>query len=142
MRKTKIKRPLSIDPPSFQYGILMAAQLASEYDGSSIHPYRLGDCILAKLNLLDGKPRKNKSSAKIEAVLLRLEHKVASLEGTMRFMTRKTKHSHKGMSCDSALEIARRGLSYVQHGSRSLESAKNAAAVALSKLPNCGELES
>lgn len=91
MTKTKIKRPLSIDPPSYRYGILVAAELASEYDASSTHPYRLVDCILAKLNLLIGKPRKNKDGAKIEAALLRLERKVASLEGTMRFMARKSK---------------------------------------------------
>jgi hypothetical protein len=87
----KIKRPLSIDQPSYRYGILIAAEIASEYDGSSTHPYNLRDCILAKLNLLPkSKMRKNKTGAKIEAVLLRLEHKVASLEGTIRFMTRRS----------------------------------------------------
>lgn len=87
----KIRRPLSIDGPSFRYGVCLAAELASEYDRSSTHPYRLGDCILAKMNLLKkGKIRKNKDGAKIEAALLRLEHKVSSLEGTMRFMTRKS----------------------------------------------------
>lgn len=90
MTNTKIKRPLSIDTPSFRYGILVAAEIASEYDGSSTHPYRLRDCILAKMNLLQkAKMRKNKNGAKIEAVLLRLERKVTGLEGTIRFMTRR-----------------------------------------------------
>jgi len=92
----KIKRPLSIDPPSYRYGILIAAELASEYDGSSIHPYKLRDCILAKLNLLPkSKMRKNKTKDRVETALLRLERKVASLEGTMRFMTRKSSDSSK-----------------------------------------------
>lgn len=90
MTKAKIKRPMSIDVPSYQYGILVAAELASEYDGSSIHGYRLGDCILAKLNLLKGEPRKNKRSAKIEEALTRLERKISSLEGTMRLMAGKS----------------------------------------------------
>lgn len=87
----RIKRPLSIDGPSYRYGILVAAELASQYDGSSIHPYRLEDCILAKLNLLKGRLRKNKRAAQFEVVLLRLEHRIASLEGTMRFMTLQSK---------------------------------------------------
>lgn len=88
---TKIKRPLSIDGPSFRYGIYLASEVASEYDGSSTHPYRLGDCILAKMNLLKkGRIRKNETGAKIEAVLLRLERKISSLEGTIRFMTVRT----------------------------------------------------
>jgi hypothetical protein len=84
MKDMKIKRPPSLDGPSYRYGILVAAELASEYDRSSIHPYRLGDCILGKLNLMKRKPRKNKTGAKIEAVLLKLERKLASLESTIR----------------------------------------------------------
>lgn len=96
MTKTKIKRPLSIDPPSYRYGILVAAELASDYDGSSIHPYRLGDCILAKMNLLPkAKIRKNKDGAKIEAVLTRLERKISSLECTIRFMARRPQEGRK-----------------------------------------------
>ena len=89
--RTKVKRPPSLDMPSYRYGILVAAELASTYDGSSLHPYKLGDCILGKLNLLKGKPRKNENGAMIEAILLRLEHKVASLEGTMNLLTRNAK---------------------------------------------------
>lgn len=44
----------------FIRGAKAAADVAVQYDGSSIHDHRLGDCILHKLNLRRCKPRKNK----------------------------------------------------------------------------------
>lgn len=40
-------------------GIEMAAGIADDYTSSSGHPYRLGDCVLWKLNATNRKPRKN-----------------------------------------------------------------------------------
>lgn len=45
----------------FKRGAKAAADMASSYDASSTHAYRLGDCILSKLNLRAGKPRRNKA---------------------------------------------------------------------------------
>lgn len=46
---------------AFRRGAAAAAGIASEmYDGCSTHEYRLDDCILSKMNLRNGKPRKNK----------------------------------------------------------------------------------
>lgn len=59
--RARIKRPLSIDGPSFRYGILLAAEVASDYDLTNSHPYLVSDCILGKLNVLKGKPRRNKA---------------------------------------------------------------------------------
>jgi len=33
-------------------GVIVAAELADEYNGETSHPWRLGDCILFKLNLI------------------------------------------------------------------------------------------
>jgi hypothetical protein len=88
----KIKRPLSIDPPSFRYGVYLAAELASEYGRSSSHPYLLGDCIMAKLNLLSNKKiRKNPYARKLEQVIDSLERKVSNVESTMRFLAHSAK---------------------------------------------------
>jgi len=38
----------------YERGVRMAAEVADAYNSSSTHAYRLGDCILAKLNLLTG----------------------------------------------------------------------------------------
>ena len=35
-----------------RYGIRLAASVADEYNGCTSHTYKLGDCILSKLNLL------------------------------------------------------------------------------------------
>ena len=46
----------------FKKGVLAAAAIASDYDGSTTHKFRLGDCIAMKLNVVDRiKPRRNKS---------------------------------------------------------------------------------
>lgn len=42
-------------------GVRMAAEIASEYDHSSSHPYLVSECILGKLNVLKRKPRKNEA---------------------------------------------------------------------------------
>lgn len=82
----KIKRPKSIDSPSFRYGIQIAAEVAADYDRLSTHTNLVSECILGKLNVLKRRPKKNPAYAKMDAVLLRLERKVESLEGTIRFM--------------------------------------------------------
>lgn len=43
----------------FRRGAESAADLASSFDASSVHDYRLGDCILGKMNLRRRKPRRN-----------------------------------------------------------------------------------
>jgi len=48
----------------FQRGAIMAASVADGYDATSTHPYRLGDCILSKLNIRKQKPRVNKNAPK------------------------------------------------------------------------------
>lgn len=86
----KIKRPLSIDPPSFFYGIKLAAEVASGYDKYSSHSHLVSECILGKLNVLKRRPRKNPAAEAMNAVISRIERKLDSLEGTVRFMTRHT----------------------------------------------------
>ena len=44
----------------FQQGVMAAADVAKAYDSTSTHPYRLADCILAKLNVGRRKPRRNR----------------------------------------------------------------------------------
>jgi hypothetical protein len=50
------------DAHAFTRGARAAAAIADDYNSSSTHPYRLGDCILDKLNLRErpGPPRKNR----------------------------------------------------------------------------------
>ncbi len=44
----------------FKRGVLAAADLADEYNGTSTHAYRLGDCIAMKLNVVNRRrPRRN-----------------------------------------------------------------------------------
>ncbi len=73
-----------------KYGIQLAASVAADYDASSVHSHLVSDCILGKLNLLKGAPRKNPNGVSISEALTRLERKIDSLEGTCRFMTRHT----------------------------------------------------
>jgi len=56
-KKTKLPRR---EISEYERGVRAAAGLASEYDGCSSHPLRLEDCILGKLNMLEGRPRRNK----------------------------------------------------------------------------------
>lgn len=57
---------------SWKQGVLDACNLVNEmYSSSSTHPYLIGDCILAKLNLLKKKPRKNPSFNKEKVVKTR-----------------------------------------------------------------------
>lgn len=85
----RIKRPF-IETPSeraaFVYGIELAAEVAKDYDKYSYHSHLVSECILGKLNVLKGRPRKNPWAAKIKEALDRLDRKVGNLEGTMRFM--------------------------------------------------------
>ncbi len=45
---------------TFELGARAAADVAATYNGSTTHPLRLDDCILAKLNLATRNPRKNR----------------------------------------------------------------------------------
>ncbi len=47
----------------FRDGAIAAASIADDYNASTSHGHRLGDCILAKLNLRSAKPRKNNQRA-------------------------------------------------------------------------------
>lgn len=42
----------------YKKGVSHASEIADTYNGSTSHPYRLGDCIRLKLNQ-NKKPRKN-----------------------------------------------------------------------------------
>jgi hypothetical protein len=54
------RTPLSLLKASeYARGARDAADLTTEYECVNSHPYRLSDCILGKMNLRDGKPRKN-----------------------------------------------------------------------------------
>lgn len=50
----------------FQRGAIAAASVAETYDSTSTHPYRLGDCILGKLNIRKPKPRINRQAPRNE----------------------------------------------------------------------------
>ena len=67
----------------FRRGAEAAAAMAEQYNAGSSHEYRLDDCILGKLNLRDGKPRKNKARgqemAKLRAEVDRLFKRVVAL---------------------------------------------------------------
>jgi hypothetical protein len=50
---------------AYQLGIRAAAELAGRmYDSTSTHVFRIEDCILAKFNMINGKPRRNRKYAK------------------------------------------------------------------------------
>lgn len=81
----KIQRPKVLDPDSFRYGVELAVEVASVYDKYSTHPFLVSECILGKLNLLKGRPKKNRAARDfdwmdLDGAVLR---KVESLEGTM-----------------------------------------------------------
>lgn len=44
---------------AYEAGAAAAADHADQYNGSTTHEYRLGDCVLGKMNIRKGKPRKN-----------------------------------------------------------------------------------
>lgn len=86
----KIERPRTVDRASFNYGVMIAAEVASDYDKTNSHPCLVSDCILAKLNLWKGRPRKNPDAETVAAVLARIERRLQSIEGEVRFSTRHT----------------------------------------------------
>jgi len=47
---------------AFRAGPEVAADLADQYNGVTLHDHRLGDCILGKLNIRKSRPRKNRPS--------------------------------------------------------------------------------
>lgn len=46
----------------FRRGARAAADVADAYNASTSHSHRLGDCVLAKLNLTKRKPRRNRQA--------------------------------------------------------------------------------
>jgi hypothetical protein len=50
--------------PDFKRGVKAAAGVADTYNSTSTHRYRLGDCVLAKLNIEKRKPRNNKHATR------------------------------------------------------------------------------
>jgi hypothetical protein len=50
---------------AYARGVQHAADIADEYNSYSTHRYRLGDCIKAKLNQTNRRPRLNKSRVKV-----------------------------------------------------------------------------
>ena len=44
---------------AYEAGAAAAADHADQYNGSTTHEFRLGDCILGKMNIRKGRPRKN-----------------------------------------------------------------------------------
>ncbi len=61
------KKETSAEARAFRRGAAAAAAQADEYNGSSTHGYRLGDCILGKMNLRAGSPRQNRRRVEAEA---------------------------------------------------------------------------
>lgn len=55
-----------VKPNDFQRGVVAAADVARAYNDASSHPYRLDDCILAKLNVRGRKPRRNPAAQRTE----------------------------------------------------------------------------
>lgn len=55
-QETKEARDLRL---AYEAGATAAAHLADQYNGSTTHEYRLGDCILGKMNIRKRRPRKN-----------------------------------------------------------------------------------
>jgi hypothetical protein len=51
--------------PARELGIRMAAEFARQYDSVTLHKVSLEDCILGKLGLLKGKPKKNSRNISI-----------------------------------------------------------------------------
>jgi hypothetical protein len=48
----------------WERGVRDAAAIADNYNSSTTHPYRLGDCVAGKLNVGRAKPRPNKEKIK------------------------------------------------------------------------------
>jgi hypothetical protein len=86
----RIKRPKVVDRASYEYGLRIAAAVASDYDRTNSHPFLVSDCILGKLNLLRGRPRKNEKSRSLEQVLAGIERRLEAIEAEVRFGTRHT----------------------------------------------------
>jgi len=50
-----------VDRKAFEDGVRLAAGIASSYDHTQEHPYKIEDCILAKLNMIPkSKIRRNR----------------------------------------------------------------------------------
>lgn len=67
-------------------GIRLAASVASDYDKANTHPYLVSDCILCKLNVRKGGPRKNPGVRKVNDMITDIGQKLDSIEGRMKFL--------------------------------------------------------
>lgn len=84
----------------FQRGAIHAADLADQYNSSSSHPYRLGDCILAKMNIIGRvKPRINRKARPSERDAWQVGFAVALSEVHRRLLN--------GNDSTSTREVAR-----------------------------------
>jgi hypothetical protein len=88
-----MKKFFTLRDKAFVAGARSAAEMASQYNASTSHPYRLDDCILSKLNIRRAKPRKNKTCRRDEwicgyaaalAVFVRMFHFSSSALSVMR----------------------------------------------------------
>ena len=67
-------------------GIALAAEVARDYDNYSSHGFLVSDCILAKLNVRKGKPRRNPAARQLRQLLDGIERRLDSVEARTRFM--------------------------------------------------------
>lgn len=67
-------------------GIRLAADVAKDYDKLSYHGYLVSECILGKLNVLKGNPRKNPAAKRISEALDRLDRGLDVIQGQQRFI--------------------------------------------------------
>lgn len=88
----KIVRPHTVDRESFHYGILLATEIASQYDKYSTHPSLVSECILGKLNLLKRKPKKNKAAQEMDKIISAIEKRVCSIECMTKFIYAMSKY--------------------------------------------------
>lgn len=89
MSRGNIKRPFIETPAeraAFRYGIQLAADVAKDYDKYSTHSHLVSECILGKLNVLKGRPKKNPNAIAIDQILSALERKISRIEATMKFI--------------------------------------------------------
>ncbi len=67
MRRKKASSSGPAVEAGFRKGAECAAAIADDYNSSSLHAFRLGDCVLSKLNLSRRKPRRNTRSSSLIA---------------------------------------------------------------------------
>lgn len=83
----EIEELRKLEREAYRKGISVAADVAKDYDKYSYHDHLVSECILGKLNVMKRRPKKNPHAKRIKEALDRLEQKIDSLGGTVRFMT-------------------------------------------------------